>query len=667
MSRRRRKRRSRPKFPAIPLRALIWLGGGVAVVLGLVALVSMRGTDPAGAFARAEAFEASGNHRAARVEAMNAVDHAPEDEAAWRLLARAQLALGDGTGARGTIERARDAGVPIERTRHLMAEAMLIAGEAEAALTETENVRIEPEFFSEAARLRGRAFQAMGRTQAAAEAFTMAIEDDPESAELWLDIARFRLTTGEQAGAIDAVNEALTLDPADIDALILKGRMVRDQYGLVASLAWFDRALAVDDRHIPALLERAATLGEIGRMRDMLATTRTVLALDAGNPRALYLQAVLAARARDYPLARRIVSLTGGRLDGQPSMILLQAAIDYGENNHEAAIRRLERLLEFQPANRTAIRLLGAAKFRAGDMPATIAALGPLADRPDADSYILTLVGRALERQGDFERAATYLTRAARPARNGLTPLGAPPEDAAALALIERDAQQGGARAEVELIRAYLALGRTGDALTRAESLRNANRGAPDAHLVYGDALGAVGRYGDAAAAYASAANIRFSERAALGMYEALQRVGQPGEALRVLSLFRQQNPRNIATAMISAQLNLQAGRWTQATAILEQLRLRLGDRDAALLANLAWARYEMGDTDRALALARRAYLLLPMNASTSEIYGWILADGGSDPELGVAMLEKAQSLAPDDPQIAERLAAARAAIHAGE
>lgn len=661
MSQRRRKRSSRPRLPTIPLRTAIWLAGGVAVVLALVAFVAMRGNDPAGAFARAEAFEASGNQRAARVEAMNAVDHAPEDEAAWRLLARSQLALGDGTGARATVERARDAGVEPERTRHLMAEAMLISGEPEAALAETENVRIDPEFFSEAVRIRGRAFQTLGQTQAAAEAFNMAIEDDRESAGLWLDIARFRLATGEQAGAIDAVNEALTFDPADIDALILKGRMVRDQYGLVASLAWFDRALAIDERHIPALLERAATLGEIGRMQDMLAATRAVLRLDTGNPQALYLQAVLAARARNFALARRIVVQTGGRIDGQPSMILLQAAIDYGERNYEAAIRRLERLLEFQPANRTAIRLLGAAKFHAGDMRATIAALGPLADRPDADSHVLTLVGRAWEREGDFTRAAPYLTRAARPARDGLAPLGAPPEDAAALALIERDALQGGARAEVELIRAYLALGRTDDALARAEALRNANLGAPDAHLVYGDALGAVGRYGDAAAAYASAANIRFSERAALGMYEALQRVGQPEEALRVLSLFRQQNPRNIATAMISAQLNLQAGRWQQAAAILEQLRLRLGDRDAALLANLAWARYEMGDTDRALALARRAYLLLPMNASTSEIYGWILADGGSDPELGIAMLEKARSLAPDDPQITERLAAARA------
>ncbi len=652
----------RPVLKPVSRKTILALAGGALLVLLVGALIAMRGGDPAGALARAQDYEASGDLSAARVEAMNAVDHAPDDEAAWRMLARTQLALGDGIGALRTIERARSAGIAPERTRHLMAEALLLSGDEEGALAETENVAIAPEFFADAARVRGRAFQARGDTAAAAQAFTMAIEANAENAGLWMDIAQFRLSTGEQAGAIDAVNEALRLDPDDVEALLLKGRLVRDQYGLVASLAWFDRAIAVDDDNVDALLERAATLGEIGRMAKMLETTRDVLALDSGNAQARYLQAVLAARARNFALARRLVALTNGQLDGQPSMLLLQAGIEYAEGNYEAAIRLLDDLLAFQPANRAATRLIGAAKFYAGDMPAAIATLAPLADRPDADSYVLTLVGRAWEREGDFGRAAPYLARAVNPVRGGLTPLGAPPEDSAVLALIEREAQQqGGARAEVELIRAYLALGRTGDALARAERLRNQNIGAPDAHLIYGDALGAVGRYDDAAAAYASAANIRFSERAALGLFDALQRAGQPEEALRTLTLFRQQNPRNIATGLISAQLNLQAGRWPQAAAILEQLRIRLGDRDAAILANLAWAYHEMGEDERAAAFARRAYLLIPMNAATSEIYGWILVDSGVDRERGIELLEKAASLAPDDPQIAERLAAARA------
>jgi tetratricopeptide (TPR) repeat protein len=659
MSRRRRRTKARRSIKPIPLRPLFAILALLMLALFAAWFVIGRGPDPAGALARAQAYEAAGDMAAARVEAMNAVDHDPSDEASWRMLARAQIALGQGEAASGTIERATSAGVAETRTRHLAGEAALLIGDPRTALAATGGTPIDPEFFGQAARVRGRAFMALGDSEAAADAFTLAIEADEDDPELWIDIADFRLSTGEQAGAIEAIDRALELDTDNIEALIVKGRLVRQQYGLVASLAWFERAIEIDEGNIVAMLERAATLGEIGRMADMLAGTRAILAIDSSNAGARYLQAVLAARARNFTLARRLTTLTGGALDGRPSMMLLEAGIDFEQENYQATIRRLETLLEAQPANRTAQRLLGAAQFRAGDMRAALAALGPLADRPDADSYVLTLAGRAWEQRGDFGRAAPYLDRAARPIRAGLTPIAA----ATDFGLVDEPAS--GASTEVAAIRTALAQGRIGDAVARAERLRARNPGAPDAHILYGDALGAAGRYGDAAAAYASAANIRFSEAVALRMIDTLLRAGQTEEALRTLSLFRQQNPRNLSTAMVAAQLNLSAGRWQQAAAILEQLRLRIGDRDAAILANLAWARHELGEDDHAVALARRAYLLVPMNASTSEIYGWVLFDSGRDRELGLELLEKAQSLAPGDAHIAERLAMARAAIRA--
>jgi tetratricopeptide (TPR) repeat protein len=647
----------------IPVRRLVGLAMMAALVIGGVLFLSLRNNDPAAAYAQAQAYEVGGNMRAARVEAMKAVDHDSANEEAWRLLARTQLALGEGQAARGTVERMVRAGVPVGRARHLQAEAELLMGNHQGALAIAAETDGDPLFAANALRVRGRALVELGDTSAAAAAFNAAINTGADDAGLWTDIAHFRLRTGEQAGAIEAVNRAIERAPGSVNALILKGKLVRDQYGLVASLAWFDRALEIDDRNIDALLERAATLGDVGRMQDMLAATRDILALEPGNPNALYLQAVLAARARDFALARRVVSLIDGRLDGVPSMILLEAAIDYQEANYEAAIRHLERLLEIQPVNRVALRLLGAAQLQGGDPRAAIATLTPLADRGDADSYLLTLVGRAWEREGDRARAAPYLLRAANPVGGGVTPLGARPENDAQLALLQRSVRNnGGAAAEIRLIRAYLSLGRGGDALAQANQLRNANPGAPDAHILYGDTLGAVGRFGDAAAAYASAANIRFSEPVALRMVDALDRAGQAEEARRTLLLFREQNPRNLATAMVTAELNMRAGRWQQAAAILEQIRRRVGDRDAAVLANLAWAYHESGSSRRAEALARRAYRLLPMSASTSEIFGWILFDSDANRRAGLELMEKARTLNPDDPGVHWHLAQAYAA-----
>lgn len=660
MSRRRRSRsRAAPRPRALPGRRIL-VFAAIGLALAAIALAFLlRGGDPASAYARAAQHAAAGDLRSARVEAMNAVEHDPGNAEAWLLLARTQIALDDPQSALATVERAREAGIAAGATRPLMAEAALDLGDVDTALAETAADDIPAERLADAARVRGRAFAMRGDPETAAEAFGIALAQDEDDPALWIDLARFRIGTGDLAGAIEAADRAVALAPRSTEALVLKGRLVRRQYGFVASLAWFDRAIEIDEADIEARLERAATLGEVGRTTEMLAETRRVLELDSNNAEARYLQAVLAARARDFDLARRLVELTGGALEGEPAMMLLEAAIDHRQGNHESAVRRLEALVALQPDNFTALRLLGAARFAAGDMRGVVRALSPLVARGDADSYALTLAGRALERLGERERAAGYLGRAALAAGDAGGPLGTGEGDVAAL---EAAARSGGAAAEAALIRAYLASGRRGDALARARRLRDANPGAAAAHLLYGDALGAAGEFGAAAAAYASAANIHFSEPAALRLVEALGRAGQPAEAMRTLALFREQNPRNVSAARLDARLSLGAGQWERAAAILENVRARIGDRDAALLANLALARHEMGDNERAVALARRAYRLLPMNPATSATYGWVLFDGGGDPRLGRELLEKAARLAPDDPRIRERLAELSAA-----
>lgn len=665
MSKRRRSRRAERRRQVSP-KVAAFAGGGLLVMLALILLVA-RGGDPAGAYARAEAFAEAGDMASARVEAMNAVQAEPGNEEAWLLLARTQLALGDGQGAAGTVARAQSAGVAAARTRHLSAEAALLQGDSAAALAEASSEDIAPEFQDEAARMRARALHAQGNPQGAADAFNLAIELDPESSDLWLDIARFRMDNGELRSAIEAIDRSVELDETNIEALVLKGRLVRSQYGMVASLAWFDQALAINPEYMPALFERAKTLGEVGRYSEMLAETRAILEAEPGNADALYLQAVLAARARNFRLARRIVEQIDGRLDRMAGMQLLHAGIAYEEQNYETAIRWLTDLTGYQPANRNALRLLAASQFRSGDMAAVIDTLGPLANRGDADSYMLTLMGRALERQGEFERAVPYLERAANAGGHATMPIGRPPADAAELAVLERAARDGDAPAQVALIRAYLAIGRGGDALARAGQLAAQNPDAPDALILYGDLLGAQGRFAEAATAYADAANIRFNEATALRLIEALQRSGQGDVAVQTLALYRQQNPRNTSTALLSAQLNLNAGRWRQAAAILEQVRRRIGDRDAAILANLALASHELGQADRAAALARRAYILMPRNAAVSEIFGWVLFDSGNDRPRGLALLEKAVALAPDNPGAQWHLARAYASVGRNE
>ncbi len=88
------------------------------------------------------------------------------------------------------------------------------------------------------------------------------------------------LIGGNVGGAIEAATRAVDLNPRNIDAMMLMGRLVRDQYGLIAALPWFEGILTLDPNTVPAMVQAAATLGEAGmaRVHRDIARCRDVLA-----------------------------------------------------------------------------------------------------------------------------------------------------------------------------------------------------------------------------------------------------------------------------------------------------------------------------------------------------------------------------------------------------
>jgi tetratricopeptide (TPR) repeat protein len=602
---------------------------------------------------------AQGQPRTARIEFLNAIKAQPGNKALRMAQARTYLLLGDGASAEAELKRAKALGIAEAEIGHLMAHALLLQGRAEGAAAEA--LKAGPAHSAYAARMLGRANQLMGKMEAAAAAFDRALAAAPDDGGLWADIADFRRATGETAGAIEAADRAVALSPRNVDALRLRGELTRSQYGLAAAMPWFDRALEIDPVNVAVLIERASTLGDLGRTREMLADTRRILSVSADNPSAYYLQAMLAARGRDYALARSLYRRTGGAFDNRPAAMLLAGTIELGTGNAALALEPLKRLLKVQPGNLKARRLLGSAQWQSGDAAAAADTLRPLADRADADAYTLSIIGKAYARLGDEAAAARYLGRAATPRPSATAALDDPIGDGA-LAALRRDAAAwpDSAAPQVVLIRALLGRGLAPAALQRARQLQAAAPGAPDSHVLVGDALAIQGDYAGAALAYRRAANLAFNEPVALRLIEALRNSGDEAGATKVLALFLQQNPQNVSAQTMAANAYLQAKRWPEAIALYEAVRKRLGNNDATLLNNLAWAYSETGDYDRAIPLAQRAAALEPRNPVTADTLGWLLFRSGQDKVRGVALLEQAARGAPTDAEIRAHLKDAR-------
>ncbi len=610
--------------------------------------------------ARALAALDRGDARTARVELLNAVKADPNWAAPRLAQARAMLALGDGRTAQDAIERARTLGAESGGTRAMMAHALLMNGEPARALAEAQAKDVPRADTAYATRIAAVAFATLGRVPQAFAAFDKALALAPDDPVLWLDIARFRRATGDRAAALLASDRAMALAPGDPAALTLRAEMVRAQYGPVAALPWFDKAIAIAPDYLPALTEYAATLADMGRARQMLALTRRIIARDPSNPRAFFMQAMMAARAGDMGLARRMLDRTAGRLDDQPATMLLRGILYLDGGNATLAADQFKALTERQPFNFRARLLYGRALAEAGQLREADVALTPLAMRDDADGYVLTLSARIRERLGDRIAADALLARATRPDRAtaALLPLDPDPDSLSARAAADPSL----AGPNISYIRVLLSQGQGNAAVARATRLRDDNPGAPQAHVALGDTLAEVGRWAEAARAYAAAANLTYDEATALRLATAWNRAAQPARAEEALGLFLTQNPQNIAAMRLAATAWMRTGQWPRAVDALEQVRAQTGNRDAWLLADLAWAWLGRGNAARALVYARQSYRLQPAGPVTTDAYGWLLFKAQGASRASVDLLEKAVLLAPGNALLRDHLKIVKAA-----
>ncbi len=620
----------------------LWLAALCLLWAG-IPLTAQDGASPAQpAFQRAKDFADAQNHRAARIELMNAIEADPDWAPAHVALAITDLRLFDPVAAETELHKAVKLGTAIGQLRHLLGESYWLQGRYPQALAELEADDIAPEHRAYAARIAGRVHLDQGDMDAARAAFDRALAEGGDDALLWTDIGRFRLVSGDMGGAIQAAERAIAIEGRNVRALEFRGRMVRSQFGLGAALPWFEQGLTEAPDDVPLLAEYGATLGDLGRHADMLKVSRKIAALEPDNPKSYYMQAVIAARAHEFALAKRLIAKTGGRMDDLPAMLLLNGAVEYGLGNDLIAAGLWSRLSEMQPFNQRARLLAARALYRAGDAAGAADKL-PADTAIDGASYGELILARAFEAMDKREGAMTMLNRSQIP--GGV--------DAAALS-----GDDGGPAAAV---RARVAEGDYDGALALAGDLQRRNPGVADAHMMVGDLLAETGDIRGAMDAYARAEALDFSPPLMMRMVQLAQRADDPAMVRDVLARFLRFNPANLSARRMLAGYYLNIGASAAAAALYGDLIAVLGPNDALLQADYARALLASGDAAKALDHARIAYRVQPGNPVAVNVYGYIALEADK-PDEAVEILEKAALLLPGNALARQNLALAKKA-----
>ncbi len=194
------------------------------------------------------AFEAQ-DYTTARDNVQAILSSDPANAKALELLARIQLAMGEGGNVAATLDRLAQAGSEPQDAALLAAEGLLQSGDPDAALA-----LIGEDDSAEGWRLRALAAAAKGDDAQAVDAFRQGRRAKGERGKLFAAEASHHLAHGDLTAAAHAVALARDVAPGRVETLFVSARLAEAHADYVMALSSYLRIIEIMPMDRPALI-----------------------------------------------------------------------------------------------------------------------------------------------------------------------------------------------------------------------------------------------------------------------------------------------------------------------------------------------------------------------------------------------------------------------------
>lgn len=600
----------------------------------------------AGLMDEARRHRQHGATQAAIIQMKNALQQEPGNAAARALLGELYLDAGDALSAEKELRKAQALGLPASAVLPALGKAMLMQGQFDKVVAEIKPASDHAASADQAGVLavRADALMALGDVQQAKRLFETILQQQPAAGVARLGLARIAAGAGQTEQAAALIEQVLAADPLDLDALRLKGDLLRLQGRPDAAKLVYGQILQRRPDNVQARIDLANLLLQGGQAAAARVEVEAARKTAPNSLLALHALALLDFREGKYKTARDALERVLRAAPGYPPSMLLMGNVQIALGAPQQAEQYLLKFLDANPRHLYASKLLATVLLGYGKPAAVLDLLAPLLRSERDDAQLLALAGEANLRARHFSLAADYFQQAsalepetaALHTSLGLSRLGMG-ENARAVAELERATalDAGDARAATLLVMHHLRLGEYDLALAAAQTMARRQADNPLAHHLQGGALFAKQNLAAARASFEQALRLdpaflpamenlalidlaehqpeqaRRRYEAALarapnnmGVTLALAKLarsrGKPDQALRWLQQASRDHPDALQPATLLSQFYLQTGQKQQAVDLVRKLQAT-HPGNADMLALLAQVQYGAGDAAGAL------------------------------------------------------------------
>lgn len=362
-----------------------------------------------------------GDLKGAVVQLKNALQKDTSLLPARMLLGDIYLQLGQGAAAEHEFTLAGRLGADRTLTAEPMARALLLQGKYNAVLEQVDPSKFDRPLAAKLTVLRGHAQAELGKLADAEQTFAQAARLDPDAAGPVVAQAMVALRRGQAEQARKLADQALLMDRTSVDVWSVKASIEHVFGAFDAASSAYAKVLELDPRNLEARVARAGLYVDTQRNQEAREDVEFLKAEFPWDPRAYYLDSLLAQRAGDKEAAREalqrsaaaLTRIGADELQRRSPLLLLAGLVHYSLGEYERAIEFLSAYIRKYPLQPGARKLLGAALLATGDHFRAVEVLEP-ALRAEPDDYrTMELLGMAYMRRGWHVQAAELLDRAA--------------------------------------------------------------------------------------------------------------------------------------------------------------------------------------------------------------------------------------------------------------